>query len=120
MIFQLSNSGFSICKCLLLFYSFIIISIVCQSPNILFNDLLDLNTWITTLFISCSKPVNKVKAVSQWQALRETFNNLGLETDICPAAPGILSFGHFPSDKNYLNSRLLTVKYICTKISITF
>ena len=92
MIFQLSNSGFSICKCLLLFYSFIIISIVCQtqSPNILFNDLLDLNTWITTLCISCSKPVNKVKAVSQWQALRDTFNNLGLETDICPAAPGIL------------------------------
>ena len=110
-----------------------------QKLNILFIDFLDC-TWITTLFTSffmryyyiyisinvhshicsCSKPVNKVKAASQWQALRETFNNLGLETDICPAAPGILSFGNFPSDKNYLNSRLLTVKYICTKISISF
>ncbi|XP_063679980.1 uncharacterized protein ZK1307.1-like [Bolinopsis microptera] len=60
--------------------------------------------------MSCSKPVNKVKAVSQWQALRETFNNLGLHTDICPAAPGEVDMVFAANSAIVLNNKALIAK----------
>ena len=41
------------------------------------------------VYMDCSKPVDKVKAMNQWEGLRSTYEKYGLHPEICEPEPGL-------------------------------